>query len=113
VSPNRVKRFVGACRGLAAILAVALLLCELLATNGQIHGALHHNGKTASNTCVLCLFVKGMVDLPESEPVVNGPALIWFESMPRVESIFLADFSFLTSPSRAPPAVASFQPVVA
>jgi hypothetical protein len=113
VSRFKINRFVAASRGLAGVLAGALLLCELLATNGQFHQALHHGGKAVSNSCILCLFANGHVDLPPLMPVVTAHVLSSFDSALRMETIVLVDFSYLSSPSRAPPALASLPSVVA
>jgi len=113
VSRFKSNRFVAAFRGLAGVLAGALFLFELVASNGQFHQALHHNGQSASNGCVLCLFANGHVDLPPLMPVFTAPALSSFDSALRVETTVLVDFSYLGSPSRAPPALASFPSVVA
>ena len=107
------NRFVAAARGLAGLLAGALLICELLAANGQVHGALHHKGNAAPNSCVLCLFVKGLVDSPDSAPVPTEPVWSFFDSVPQIRSIAWVDFTYLVSLSRAPPALASSIPVVA
>lgn len=107
-----VNRFVCA-RVLASALAAALLLLELLAGNNEFHNALHHNGNAASNNCVLCLFAKGHVDSPEPTPVLTPLVQPSFEPTPRQESIAFVDFTYLASPSRAPPASSSFLSVVA
>ena len=109
----KVNRFVAAARVLAGALAAALLLFELLAANGGFHQALHHGGKAASDSCFLCLFVKGHVDLPQSVPVVTASVRSSFDPAPRMESIAMMDFTYLASPSRAPPALASLLSVVA
>jgi hypothetical protein len=113
VSRIKVNRFVAACRGMAGILAAVLLLCEFLATSDQVHGAFHHNGNTTSNSCALCLFVKGLVDVPQPAPFATQPILSSFDLVSHFESIALVDFTYLVSPSRAPPASASKSPVVA
>jgi len=114
LSDSKVNRFVAAAtRGLAGVLAVALLLLGLLAVNGEFHEALHQTGKAASDNCVLCLFAKGQVDLPQSVPVVSAPVQPSSDLPTLRESIALVDFTYLASPSRAPPAFASLLSVVA
>ena len=111
MSRSNVNWLVVAARGLASVLAGALLLCEVLTADGSFHQALHSGGKAASNNCILCLFAKGQVDLPETAPRIT--AFVWstFDSPMRMESIALVDFRYLISPSRAPPAF-SFRPTV-
>jgi hypothetical protein len=94
------------------VLAGALLLFELVAANSELHQKLHHNGKATSNTCVVCLFAKGHVDSAESAPAFTAPVRIPLGLAPTMESIFLADFTYLSSPSRAPPAFSSLLSVV-
>ena len=102
-----------AVRGLAGVLAGALLLFELLSTNGQFHQAFHPVGKTRSNSCVVCLFAKGDVDSPLFDPIVTASVRPWFAPPLRTQPAFLADFTYLASASRAPPALSSFPPVLA
>jgi len=105
-------RLAQAARALACAMAGALLLFELLAANGAFHQAFHHSDRSASNNCVLCLFAKGQVDSPESTPILSTPVQVAvFQSLP-VESIVLVDFSYLSFPSRAPPAFFSSLSVV-
>jgi hypothetical protein len=113
VSGFKVNWFVAAARVMAGALAAALLLFELLAANGAFHEALHQSGKAASDCCVLCLLAQGHVDSPDSVPVVTASVQPSFDLPPRMESIALLDFTFLASPSRAPPALASLLTVVA
>ena len=89
------------------------MLFELLAANNVFHQALHHGGKAAANTCVLCLFAKGQVDSSEPGPVSVQPFLIPLNPEPPMESIVVADFTYLSSPSRAPPAFSLLLSVVA
>lgn len=105
-----IKSF-GLFRALSALLAAGLLLCELLAADGPFHQALH-TGKAASNSCLLCLFAKGQVDSPVQNAIITAPVPTAFDSSPRLETVVLADFRYLVSPSRAPPAFASASPVV-
>lgn len=111
VSRFKINRCFAAYRVLSGLLAVALLLCELLAANGQFHQAMH-GGKASSNSCLLCLFAKGHVDSPRSVPFVTAPVQSTFESLPPMESIAVVDFTYLSSPSRAPPVFVSNLPVV-
>ena len=113
LSRFKINWFVAAVRGLAGVLAGAILLFELLSTNGQFHQALHPGGKAASNICVVCLFAKGQVDSPQVIPAVSACVWSWFDPAPRMESAPLVDFAYLVSPSRAPPAFVSLSPVVA
>ena len=103
VTPFRVKRFAAAARGLACFLAGAVLVFELLAANGAFHNAFHHDGKAASNPCVLCLLANGLVDSPESAPIVTAFVPSPFHAAPQITSIVKTDVSYLTSSSRAPP----------
>jgi hypothetical protein len=103
----RFKRFDAALRGVAGLLAAALLLFSLLATDEEFHQALHGSGKGASNGCLLCVFAKGHADLPQSAPVFTAAVLSAFNAALLMESIALVDFTYLASPSRAPPALAS------
>ena len=107
-----VNRFIAA-RALACVLAGALLVFELLAADSGFHQALHHSGKAASNSCALCVFAKGHVDVPQSVPVVTASVRSAFDPAPLLESIGLVDFTYLARPSRAPPALASLLSVVA
>lgn len=97
---------------MAAGLAAALLILGLLAANTGFHQALHHGGK-ATDTCVLCLFANGHVDLPDTGPMVTTSIRSSFTWAPQLESVALADFTYLSSRSRAPPALASILSVVA
>jgi hypothetical protein len=113
VSRLKVKRFVvAATRGLAGVLAGALVLLELLAADGGFHQALLHGGKSAPANCVLCLLAKGQVDLPQSAPAVASPLRPSFAPAPKTEFIAAADFLYLASPSRAPPSARSCTMVV-
>jgi Protein of unknown function (DUF2946) len=104
----KAKWFVAAAaRGLAGAFAVGLLLLELVAANGEFHQALHQSGQAAPDRCVLCLFVKGHVGLAQAAPVVTVSVQTAFEPPPRLESIPVVDFTYLASPSRAPPAFPS------
>jgi hypothetical protein len=98
---------------LAGVLAGALLLLGLLAVNNGFHKALHHSGKAAPDKCVLCLLAKGQVDSLQSVAVVPAPVQPSFDLPPPMESIVLADFMYLASLSRAPPAFVSLRSVVA
>lgn len=110
----KASRFVAAAaRGLAGVLAGGVLLLGLLAANSGFHQTLHHSGKAAADSCVLCLFAKGQVGLPQSAPVITTSVRSSFDLPPRMESIAMVDFTYLTSPSRAPPALASLLSVVA
>lgn len=100
-------------RVLACVVAGALLLFELLAANGAFHQALHHSGRTAATTCVLCLFAKGQLDSSEPGPISTEPFLIPLCPEPTVETIVVTDFTYLSSPSRAPPVFSSLLSVVA
>lgn len=113
VSHLKAIRLVAAARVLSCVLAAALLLFELLAADNSFHQALHHNGKTASSSCVICLLVKGHADSADTGPIFAAPVRISFVTAPAVESIFIADFSYLSFPSRAPPASLSLLSVVA
>ena len=113
VSRLKAIRFVTAARVLACVLAGALLLFELLAADNSFHQALHHNGKAASNSCVICLLAKGHADSADTGPVFAAPVRISLITAPAAESIFIADFTYLSFPSRAPPASLSLLSVVA
>jgi len=104
--------FVAAARGLAGVLAAALLLFELLSTNGRFHHAFHATGKTSSNGCIVCLFAKGQVDSPQATPAITLPLLCCFILLVPTESAILVDFRYLASPSRAPPSPGFFPPVI-
>lgn len=108
----RANRYIVASRVLAGALAAALLVLELLASDQGFHQAFHHNGKPASNNCVLCLFAEGQVELPQSSPVTTTFVRAYFDPAPKTESITLVGFTYLASPSRAPPAPASSLPAV-
>jgi len=110
VSRLKVKQSFGVLRALGGLLAIALLVCELLAGNSPFHQALH-SGKAASNSCLLCLFAKGQIDSPRSVPLVTAPVRSSFDSSPRMETVAVVDFRYLASPSRAPPASTSDLPV--
>jgi hypothetical protein len=108
----KVNRFVAA-RILGVVLAGALLVFELLASSSGFHQALHHSGKAASSSCVLCVFAKGQLDLPQSVPVVTASIQSSLALAPRMDSIAFRDFPYLTCPSRAPPALPSLLSVEA
>lgn len=107
------KWFVAASRGLAGLLAGALLVFELLAGDGQLHQAFHDGAKGASNTCLLCLFATGHVDLSDTMPVVATYVRQPVKRLLQTETTPLLNFRYLCSPSRAPPVLSSFRPVVA
>lgn len=114
VTRFKVRRLVGASRCvLAGALALTLFLFSLLATNGEFHSSLHHSGSAASGSCLLCLFVKGHVSFPETAAVTTTVFRKPFVSAPSVESVVLEGFTYLASPSRAPPVLPSPLPVVA
>ncbi len=102
-----------AARALGALLTLLLLVLELLAADGRFHQALHQNGKADANSCVLCLFAKGVVDLPPCAVAVSPAVPPPFEVAPRINSAVVLDFRYLVSPSRAPPASFSLSAVVA
>ena len=95
-------------RATVHILAGVLLILELLAANGGFHQALHHTGNAPPDSCALCLIAKGQVGSPEPALISTQPIQFSFHSTPQIESIVLMDFSYLTPPGRAPPALASF-----
>ncbi len=97
----------------ARIFAGAIVLLVFLAANSGLHQALHHSGNAAPDSCVLCLLAKGQVDLPDTTTAPNDSVRSVFDLAPRVESIVLVDFTYLTAPSRAPPALSSLLPAVA
>jgi hypothetical protein len=113
VSRLTVNRFAAAVRVLACISALAVLLFGLLAAHSGFHQAMHHGGTADSSSCVLCLFANGHVDLPQSAPVISVSVRHLLDSAPVTESIVLAEFTYLASPSRALPALPSLLPVVA
>jgi hypothetical protein len=106
-------RFIVAARHLACVLIGALLLLEALAASGQFHQSLHHEGKAASNTCILCLFAKGQVDTADTAPVFTAPFRLSPKRAPLVDPVPFVDFRYLSSPSRAPPVSSLFLSVVA
>jgi len=112
VSRFKVIRFIAAARVLACVLAGALLIFELLAANSEFHQALHHGGKAASNTCVVCLFAKGHADSPGLTPVFTRPVAILLSPALRSELEFLPWFDFVVSDGRAPPFNSSSTAVV-
>ncbi|SPE54278.1 exported hypothetical protein [Verrucomicrobia bacterium] len=112
VSRLRVNWPVAAGRALAVTLAGALLLLALLAANGSFHQALHH-GKAASGNCVLCLFIKGHVDSPQSASLCRVSARCSLDPAPRMNFVAAVDFRYLVSPSRAPPLLGPLLSVVA
>jgi hypothetical protein len=79
----------------------------LLAASDGFHQAQHRDGKATSANCVLCLLANGHLDAPEAAPSITPALRPLIDSAPRCESIALVDFSYLTSPSRAPPAFSS------
>jgi hypothetical protein len=113
VSRFKVNGFATATRGLAGLLAGALLFVEILGANGGFHQSLHANGKAAPSSCLLCLFAKAQVDLPQSAPVITAVIQSSFETAPLGESIVLVDFTYLAAPCRAPPAFVLLLPTVA
>ena len=113
VSRFKVNGFATAARGLAGLLAGALLFIEILGANGGFHQSLHPNGTAASSSCLLCLFAKGQVDLPQSAPVATTYTQSLFETAPLRDSIALLEFTYLAAPCRAPPALALLLTAVA
>ncbi len=107
------NRFRTAARALGALLTLVLLVLELLAADSRFHQAFHQNGKADANSCVLCLFAKGDVDLPPCAvgdiPAVQSP----FEAAPRINSAVVLNFRYLVSRSRAPPDCTSLSAVMA
>lgn len=108
VTGFKAKWFVGSARVLAGVLAATMLVLELLAADGSFHQSLHQNGEAAAHSCVLCLFAQGQVDASEPLPVITPIIRPWCEPAPRVDSTVLVDFTYLSAPSRAPPALPSF-----
>jgi hypothetical protein len=113
MSRMKAIRFILAARHMACVLVGALLLLEGLAASGQFHQSLHHEGKTASNTCVLCLLAKGQVDTADISPVFTAPFLVSPKRAPLIDVIPFVDFRYLSSPSRAPPVSSLLLSVVA
>jgi hypothetical protein len=104
VSRLNVNRFAAALRGLGILLASLLLVCELLTSDGSFHQSLHASGTGTSNNCLLCLFLKGHIDLPETAPPVLTPVEVCFGTPRQLDRPALPDTAYLLSPSRAPPA---------
>jgi hypothetical protein len=105
-------RCAAAARVLACVLAGALLLFEVLAANGEFHRSFHNEGKAASNACLLCLFAKGQVDSCDIGPILAAPVRISLTRVLLTEPALFVDFSYLSSPSRAPPAFSALLSVV-
>lgn len=93
-------------RSLAALLGLLLLGLSFGAADGPLHRALHKQGQDGS-TCAICLFVKGMVDLPDSLlPVVLVFACLFF-LLPALKASIPLSTEFLLPPERAPPRFSS------
>ena len=108
------KRFLSAATPvLAGLLAGLLLLFGLLAASEQLHRAFHPNGKDGANPCLACLLIKGQVKSADPVAVVAAAVIVLFQAAPKAQTAVLPDFTYLASPSRAPPALASLLPVVA
>ena len=95
------------------MLAVTALCFALLAANSEFHQALHHGGTGRSNSCVLCLFAYGHVDSPQSPLALADFVPSFTDSAPPAKSIVTVEFTYLLSPSRAPPALAALLSAVA
>lgn len=98
---------------LAGLLAGLVLLFGLLAASDQLHRTFHHNGNDAANPCLVCLLIKGQVKSSDPVPVVAACVTVLFQAAPQAQTAVSPDFTYLASPSRAPPAPASLLPVVA
>lgn len=109
----KIRPFAVTRRVLAGVIAGMLFLVGLLAANGAFHEQLHHSDKGASNSCVLCLFAKGQVDLPESLPAETGFIQSAFAAALVTESRAPAEFTYLASLSRGPPASAPLRSALA
>lgn len=106
VSGFQPSRFVAvAARRLAGVLGGALLAFALLAANSELHHAWHHGGNPSSNSCALCLFAKGQVEMPDSTMVFLAAFRPSFDSAPPLETVSKIDLTYLAFPSRAPPAI--------
>jgi hypothetical protein len=81
----------------------ALLLLDLLAANIKVHQALHNRGSANSSTCVLCLFAKGNIELPEGLLKVFSSIPCWSSWVPHSQAVALACPAYLVSSCRAPP----------
>ncbi len=109
----KMRSFTATCRFLAGVIAAIIFFAGLLAANGAFHEQLHHSDKGASNSCVLCLFAKGQVDLPESLPAETGFVQSAFAAAPVTVSQAPVGFTYLASLSRGPPASASLRSAIA
>ncbi|HEV2209515.1 MAG TPA: hypothetical protein VG167_12120 [Verrucomicrobiae bacterium] len=103
VTHAKVKQAAIPSRILAGVLAALLLVLGFLAADNDFHQSLHHSGKAASGTCVLCLFAKSQVHSPGLAPVAGRFVQCPFGALPRVESVVFLEFTYLASPGRAPP----------
>jgi hypothetical protein len=94
-------------RLLAALLAGALLAFTLLTASGSLHQALHHNGAADGSSCLVCLFAKGQIDLPQGLPVFAVGVFLLIGVLMIVRIAFPLNFASLLPPGRAPPHFAS------
>ena len=108
----KVKRLIAA-RVLATFLAAAVVSFGLLAANGALHRTLHQGGTADSGSCVLCLFAHGHADSPEAVLVTSAFVPTASDLPVPAVSAVKVDFTYLLSPSRAPPVLADLLPVVA
>jgi Protein of unknown function (DUF2946) len=90
-----------------------VLLFGLLAASNAFHRAMHHGRTADSSSCVLCLFANGHVYLPQTAPAVSESVRVLLAVAPLTEPVVTVDFTYLISPSRAPPAPAPLLPAAA
>ena len=88
---------------MAGVIAGLLLFAGLLAANGAFHEELHRSDKGVSNSCVLCLFAKGQIDMPEVLSAETGFVQSPFAAAPVTQSRAPVQFTYLASLSRGPP----------
>src|ERR1041385_7023729 len=83
-------------------LAVLLLLLSVLSASDLLHRYFHHPERQGGGACAVCLLLKGHLESPAFAPAlpISRPQ--------RVNAPLCADliqrFTFLSAPSRAPPA---------
>jgi hypothetical protein len=88
---------------LGGTLALAWLALSLVAANGPLHQALHHDGAKSSNDCAICHLAKGLVDVADSSVPQKLVSQVVDASFTELTSVLPQQTSFVLPPGRAPP----------
>ena len=88
---------------LAGLLAALLFMWGLLAASGSLHLSLHHDRAAGANSCAVCLFAKGQVELSDIAPLLIAVAIFLLCGLLAASAGVPWSVDSLLPPGRAPP----------